>query len=243
MLLFINSRLPTPLWKALSVLVWGKQAGETKDADGQAEKKDKERQVYTFSEREPQRSDESARAGLRMKEMKCVVERGWCMGKRVGLDANSSHLERLMDRGQHFCTYPGSLPPHSITRQSIKSSKKPRKALAKAPRVWCCFLLLYCFYLNLMCADFVRGWFRVGWYKDLSYFHKKTCAKVISFFLYDWSSLYQPWGHAVLLQVSSSFLHNNNTWGKKTHGCISVEWMLQNDCQLVITSIETVIYN
>lgn len=26
-------------------------------------------------------------------------------------DANSSHLERLMDRGQHFCTYPDSLLP------------------------------------------------------------------------------------------------------------------------------------
>lgn len=32
-----------------------------------------------------------------------------------------------MDRGQHLCTYPGSLPPQSITTQSIKSSKKTQK--------------------------------------------------------------------------------------------------------------------
>lgn len=38
--------------------------------------KDKERQGQTLSERKPQRSDESARGGLRVKEMKCAVERG-----------------------------------------------------------------------------------------------------------------------------------------------------------------------
>lgn len=85
-------------------------------------------------------------------------------GGRVGLDANSSHLEGLMDRGQHFCTYPGSLPPHSITRQSIKSSKKkekkkeiPEKAVAKAPRVARYFLLLYRFYLNPDGCRFCAG--------------------------------------------------------------------------------------
>ena len=41
--------------------------------------------------------------------------------------SNSSHLERLMDGAQHFCAHPGSLPPHSITRQSIKSSKREKK--------------------------------------------------------------------------------------------------------------------
>ena len=73
-----------------------------------------------------------------MKEMKCVeghrrggrrgqkIER-LVLGNRVSIGANSSHLERLMDRGQHFCTYPGSLPSQSITRQSIKSSKKTER--------------------------------------------------------------------------------------------------------------------
>lgn len=53
------------------------------------------------------------------------------LGNRVRLYANSSHLERLMDIGQHFCTYLGSLPPQSIIRQSIKSSKH-RNAQAEA---------------------------------------------------------------------------------------------------------------
>lgn len=46
-----------------------------------------------------------------------------------------------MDGGQLFCTYPGSLPPHSISRQSIKSSrKKERKEPAtETLRVLCCF--------------------------------------------------------------------------------------------------------
>lgn len=49
-------------------------------------------------------------------------------------------LERLMDGTRHFCTHPGSLLPHSITRRSIKSSKKEggekkknRKALVTGP--------------------------------------------------------------------------------------------------------------
>lgn len=228
----------------VKVLVWGKQAGETKDTDGEAEKK-KKRQGYTVSEREPQRSDESAMAGLRMKEMKCVVERGWCMGKRVGLNANSSHLERLMDRGQHFCTYAGSLPPHSITRQSIKSSKKPRKALAEAPRVWCCFLLLYCFYLNLMCADFVCA--------DLEWGDINTCLIFTNLcqgyfiFFYMTGAACTSRGEMLycckFYHLSCVITRIPRRKTKKTHGCISVEWMLQNDCQLVITSAETVIYN
>lgn len=79
------------------------------------------------------------------------------LGNRVGLDANSSHLKRLMDRGQHFCTYPGSLPPQSITRQSIKFSKKPRKALAKALGV---LMLLYAALLLLSQSDVC--WFHAG---------------------------------------------------------------------------------
>lgn len=128
MLLFINSRLPNHLWKELSKCWFeGNRLGGKEKHRGPCCKKDQERQGYTFSEREPQRRDESVRGGLGMKEMKCVLERGWCMEKRISLNANSSHLERLTDREQHFCTYPGSLPPHSITRQSIKSSKKTQK--------------------------------------------------------------------------------------------------------------------
>lgn len=52
-----------------------------------------------------------------------------------------------MDGGQLFCTYPGSLPPHSISRQSIKSSRKKARNLKKKKkepatetlRVPCCF--------------------------------------------------------------------------------------------------------
>lgn len=153
---------------AVKVLVWGDQAGETEKNRGTEWKK---RQWETGidikwkrtaeewwisegwigDERDEMCGGEGHRRGRRGgQRMERLV-----VGNRVSLNANSSHLERLMDRGQHFCTYPGSLPPQSITRQSIKSSKKPRKALAKALRVWCCFLLLYCFYLNLMCACFM----------------------------------------------------------------------------------------
>lgn len=150
MLLFINSRLLTPLWKLLSKYWFWGAGWENKKIYRQAEKKDRKRQGYTFSKKEPQRSDKSVRAGSRMKEMKCVVQRGWCTGKRVSLDANSSHLERLMDRGQHFCTYPGSLPPHSITRQSIKSSKNPERHWLKLQgysAAFCCctaFISIWC---------------------------------------------------------------------------------------------------
>lgn len=40
-------------------------------------------------------------------------------------------LERLMDGTRHFCTHPGSLLPHSITRRSIKSLKKRRRGEKK----------------------------------------------------------------------------------------------------------------
>lgn len=131
----------------------GNRLGGEEKHRGPCCKKDQERQGYTFSEREPQRRDESARGGLRMKEMKCVLERGWCMEKRISLNANSSHLERLTDREQHFCTYPGSLPPHSITRQSIKSSKKRHwLKLQGYDAAFCCFtaFILTCCVLILV---------------------------------------------------------------------------------------------
>lgn len=123
----------------------GNRLEKHRKTDGQTGKGDKEIQGWTLSERESQRSDESARIKDERAEM-CGGEghrRGrragqrmerLVSGNRVSLDANSSHLERLMHIGQHFCSYPGSLPPQSITRQSIKSSKKARKALAKALR-------------------------------------------------------------------------------------------------------------
>ena len=139
------------------------------------------------------------------------------LGNRVSLDANSSHLERLMDRGQHFCTYPSSLPPQSITRQSIKSSKKRRKAPAKALRVWCCFsAALLLLSQPRVCVGFVLGWFRTEWHKELSYFHITTCAKVIFKFL--WLEQHVPvWEDAVLLLKDSKSHPVSwiiiNTWG------------------------------
>ena len=137
------------------------------------------------------------------------------LGNRVGLDANSSHLERLMDRGQHFCTYPASLPPQSITRQSIKSSKKPRKALAKALRVWCCFSAA-----AFICALFFF-FFRDG--ADLERSDIKDCLiltkqPVPRLFKFLWLEQHVPVrGDAVLfaqrLRVSSSCWHyNKKTW-------------------------------
>lgn len=39
-----------------------------------------------------------------------------------------------MDGGRHFCTHPDSLPPHSISRQSIKSSGRKEKQWKKKGR-------------------------------------------------------------------------------------------------------------
>lgn len=137
------------------------------------------------------------------------------LGNRVGLDANSSHLERLMDRGQHFCTYPASLPPQSITRQSIKSSKKPRKALAKPLRVRCCFSVA-----AFICAPFFF-FFRDR--ADLEWSDIKDCLiltkqPVPRLFKFSWLERHVPVReNAVLfaqrLRVSSSCSHcNKKTW-------------------------------
>lgn len=91
----------------------------------------------------------------------CVVERGQCRKKGACLGSNSSHLERLMDRGWHFCTC--SLPPHSIIRHSIKSSKKEDRKKKNILVQECEYSLLLL--LSQHVVGFVQTCFRVDSYK------------------------------------------------------------------------------
>lgn len=239
-LFFINSRLATPLWKALSKrgASWGEQAKK----GGNKKKK------YTHGQAERRQRDSSVKENHKVVMNQQRLDMGWKRwnvrqreagtlgGGRVGLDANSSHLEGLMDRGQHFCTYPGSLPPHSITRQSIKSSKKKGKKKKKSQkRQWlklqgyrvafCCFAA---FISTLMGADSVPGCLRVEWYKDLFYFQKTECAKVIQV-LYYRGCLHQPEempGCCRFRHISRITMWKH-LWKKKKKlsGCLRKDWI------------------
>lgn len=104
-----------------------------------------------------------------------------------------------------------------------------------------CFLPLYCFYLHLMCAGFMLGWFRVERHKEMSYFPKTTCAKVISLFMTGTARTSQRGGVVPKRrQVSSSLLHNNRKKLLKHVIKSQFRWMLNN--QFVITRVETVIW-
>lgn len=109
----------------------------------------------------------------------CGVGRGRCRRKRACLGSNSSHLEKLMEGERRFCTYPGSLPPHSIIRQSIMSTKKEenRKAVTTGPGVWIQLSATFipAWYLLVLCrADF--EWTHT---KERAYFPQTTCSVLI----------------------------------------------------------------
>lgn len=196
-LLFIQSRLSTSLSQALSKCWFERTRLEKqREAEGQTGERQRETGIdvkwkrateewwisegWIEDERDEMFGGEGHGRGRRGgQKMERLV-----LGNRVSIDANSSHLERLMDRGQHFCTYPGSLPPQSITRQSIKSSKKPRKAPAEALRVWCGFLLRLSAALLLFISTWcvlVSCWADWEWsnINNFLVFCKTTCAKVI----------------------------------------------------------------
>lgn len=105
----------------VKVLVWGWQAGSTekcsrarpdvdKDRQTLGEKKMKEQWWISEGWTEDESDEMCGEEGQRMERFE--------FGNRVSLDANSSPLERLMDRGQHFSTYPGSLP-HAVNYQTV----------------------------------------------------------------------------------------------------------------------------
>lgn len=157
------------------------------------------------------------------------------LGNRVGLDANSSHLERLMDRGQHFCTYPASLPPQSITRQSIKSSKKPRKALAKALRVRCCFSVAAFICVPIFFFFSVTELIQSGVTSRIVLFSQNNLYQGYLNF-HDWSGTYQSGEKQCCLLKDSEFHHLARIIIRKpgkTHSCILVEGqMLRNNIGL-----------